>query len=112
MDLIDVDRSLLAVVDIQERLGSAMPDKVLKRVTKNTALLLQAAALLDVPVIATEQYPRGLGPMLPELLKVLPSAALRLEKTSFCCTGAPDFNEQLSLSGVRLQTNGTDVWSC
>ncbi len=98
MALFEVERSLLTVVDIQERLGAVMPAKVLGRVIKNTSLLLRAATLLEVPVIATEQYPRGLGPMLPELTADLPANTRKLEKTSFSCTGAPGFNEQLSIS--------------
>ncbi|MCZ6895824.1 MAG: hydrolase, partial [Gammaproteobacteria bacterium] len=54
--------SILIVVDVQQRLGDAMPGKVLNRVLVNTQLLARAAGLLDIPVLKTEQYPRGLGP--------------------------------------------------
>mgnify|MGYP000539354288 CR=1 FL=1 len=62
-----VDNSLLLVVDIQTKLGQAMPTKVLNRVISNTTLLSRAAGLLDVPVVVTEQYPRGLGPTIGDI---------------------------------------------
>ena len=55
------ENSVLVVVDVQSRLGQAMPPKVLNRVLQNTALLARAATLLEVPVLHTEQYPKGLG---------------------------------------------------
>lgn len=54
--------TLLLVVDVQERLAAAMAVPVFERVVKNTCMLLDAAAELGVPVVASEQYPKGLGP--------------------------------------------------
>jgi len=50
-----LDDSTLIVIDIQQRLGDAMPGKVLNRVLQNTSLLSRSATLLGVPVMHTEQ---------------------------------------------------------
>ncbi len=85
-DLIcNVEDSLLLIVDIQTKLTAAMPVKVLVRLQKYTSLLLKAADLLDVPVVATEQYPKGLGALEPEIVRLLPEDADRIDKTCFSC---------------------------
>lgn len=57
--------SLLLVIDIQERLVAAM--KYGFQVIENTGVLLQVAKALAIPVIVTEQYPKGLGSTVPDL---------------------------------------------
>jgi nicotinamidase-related amidase len=61
MDRLDPKSSLLLVVDLQERLAAAMPQAAMDRLLAGTAVLLEAARLLGVPVVVTEQYPKGLG---------------------------------------------------
>ncbi len=80
---IALDRAdtLLLVVDIQERLASAMEPGALAGVLKNAEVLLKAAVRLGLPVVASEQYPRGLGPTVPRLRDLLPEAPL--EKVEF-----------------------------
>ena len=59
------DDAVLLVVDIQERLAAAMAER--EQVVANTGHLIAAAKLLGVPVLLAEQYPKGLGPTVPEL---------------------------------------------
>ena len=94
--------SVLVVVDIQQRLGDAMPGKVLNRVLQNTALLARTCALLEVPVIKTEQYPRGLGPTHASVGAALPAHTMALEKLTFSCCGVPEFSAALARSGRRF----------
>lgn len=94
-DKCDVENSLLLVIDIQTKLGQAMPTKVLNRVISNTALLSRAAGLLDVPVLVTEQYPHGLGPTITDISDALPAAAVTLDKTGFSCVAAQGFDDVL-----------------
>jgi nicotinamidase-related amidase len=68
----------LLVIDVQEKLLPLIPDA--KAVVRNVAFLVDAARLLGMTVQATEQYPRGLGPTVPELAARLPH---RPEKTAF-----------------------------
>ncbi|NIR61801.1 MAG: isochorismatase family protein, partial [Gammaproteobacteria bacterium] len=90
--------SQLVVVDTQERLAAAMPDADRAHLIRNMGILLEACGRLAVPVTITEQYPKGLGPTLPDIAEHLPGDARRLEKTSFSCCEAPGFNEGLELS--------------
>ncbi len=93
--------SVLVVVDIQQRLGDAMPTKVLNRVILNTTLLARSAGLLQVPVLHTEQYPQGLGPTHAEVARALPDGTGRVEKTAFSCWGDAGFRDALAGSGRR-----------
>jgi nicotinamidase-related amidase len=52
----------LLVVDLQERLAAAMPDDRLQRVLNRTRAAIEGAKALGLPVVVTEQYPKGLGP--------------------------------------------------
>ena len=56
---IEKEDAVLVVIDIQERLMSAMPER--DQVYKNTALLIETAKQLGIPIVLSEQYPRGLG---------------------------------------------------
>ena len=75
------DRAVLLVVDIQQRLMPTLTDA--GRLTANSAALLRMADALSVPVVVTEQNPRGLGPTVEEVARELPSSAMRVEKTVF-----------------------------
>lgn len=83
---LDPVTSLLCVVDIQERLLTAMPDgpHVVDRATR----LATAAGLLGVRTVLTEQYPKGLGTTPPTLAAKLPPA---LAKMSFSCLDCEAF---------------------
>jgi nicotinamidase-related amidase len=61
MDRLDPNASLLLVIDVQDRLASAMPQAAMERLVASTLVLLESAQLLGVSVLASEQYPKGLG---------------------------------------------------
>ncbi|MSQ66624.1 MAG: isochorismatase family protein [Gammaproteobacteria bacterium] len=86
-----VENTILLIVDVQSKLGEAMPAKVLNRVLQNTALLARAATLLEVPVLHTEQYPNGLGSTHPMVAKALPKNCKTFVKTAFSCMDAEGF---------------------
>ncbi len=90
---LDRHESVLVIVDIQERLAAVMEKR--EDVVSNTIHLIEAAKLLDVPVILTEQYPKGLGPTVPEIKKALASYD-PIEKIMFGCCGEPKFMTVLS----------------
>ena len=60
------------VVDVQERLLPAIFER--QRVVQNTVCLIQGAAILQVPIFATEQYRKGLGPTVPEVAAAIPGS--------------------------------------
>jgi len=93
---LDRDDAVLLVVDIQERLAAAMAER--ERVVANAGHLVAAAQLLGVPVVLTEQYPKGLGPTVPELRGAL-AALPAIEKMTFDCCGEPSFPPALEQTG-------------
>lgn len=99
--LCDVEDSTLVVIDIQTRLGKSMPSKVLSRVVENTVFLLKSAELIGVPVIASEQYPKGLGEFVWEISENLPETSQHIQKTCFSCCGSEEFMEMLEKSGRK-----------
>jgi len=87
----DATCSALVVIDLQQRLGHAMPGKVLDRVIQNAVLLLRSAELLQVPVLHTEQYPQALGPTESNVAAALPATCQSFSKRTFSCCGLTDF---------------------
>lgn len=87
------DNSVLVVIDIQDKLLAKIPAAA--ALVRNAAFLLEVAALLDIPVRATEQYPKGLGPTTAEIARRLPEPAR--EKMAFSCCGAGMFLEELTM---------------
>jgi nicotinamidase-related amidase len=88
---IDPSTSLLCVIDVQEKLLAAMPDAA--RVVARSGRLADAARLLGVKAVLTEQYPRGLGPTPADLAAKLPAAAAKM---SFSCRGCAAFDAALA----------------
>ncbi len=101
--VVDPSSMVLVLVDLQERLAVAMEnrDKVVSRAMK----LARAAALVGAPIILTRQYPKGLGPVVPELESLLLELAhggarvLGVDKMAFCCASEPTFRDALAATG-------------
>jgi nicotinamidase-related amidase len=79
--------SVLVVIDAQDKLLAKVP--AAPELVRNIGFLLDAAALLGVPALGTEQYPKGLGPTTAELARRLPPELPA--KTAFSCCGAAGF---------------------
>jgi len=91
--LLERGKSQVLMVDVQERLLPAMADPTL--VLKNGGRLLEAARILAVPVVVSEQYPAGLGRTVPELANLAPANAMH-EKVEFSCFANPALHAALS----------------
>ena len=100
---IDRKQTGLVVVDIQERLLPSIFE--METLVQNALRLINGAAILRLPVFATEQYRKGVGATVPEIASAIPDFA-PMEKTAFSCFGAPGFVEALRAKGV------TDVVLC
>lgn len=96
--LIQSEKSLLLVIDVQERLTPAIFDA--PRLTANIIKLLKAAKLLEVPCLGTEQYPKGLGKTLDEVAVLIPADSM-IEKIYFSAMGEPGFAERLEATGRK-----------
>lgn len=79
--ILNKDETLLLIIDIQEKLSSIMKHK--KQVIDNTLILLEASKEMNMPVIITEQYPKGIGATVPEIKLKIDSDVEIFEKTSF-----------------------------
>lgn len=103
--------SQLAVIDVQEKLCAVMPPETLQELVKNCSTLLQAAQLLGVPAIHTEQYPKGLGPTLAELGRWLkPETAVA--KTCFSCCDESAFRARLYRDRPQIVLAGMEAHIC
>lgn len=80
----------LLVIDVQEKLMVKIPNA--DALVRNISFLIDGARLLSLPVQATEQYPKGLGPTVPPLAAKLPD---RPAKLTFSCCGIPAVVEGL-----------------
>lgn len=83
----------LLVIDIQEKLLPPIHEK--ERLIRNSQLLIRLADMLSLPIIATTQYAKGLGPIVPEIASLLP-ATTPLDKMEFGCFGNGEFCSNLS----------------
>ncbi len=90
MSRLDPERTTLVVVDVQEAFRKAIPD--FDRVAKATATLIEGASIIGVPIVATEQYPKGLGETVPEVADHLPEGTEPLEKVCFSAADAEGFD--------------------
>jgi len=95
--LAEANHSQLVVIDVQERLVAAMPEKSRQQTLHNTALLTQAANILKIPITHTEQYPKGLG-TTEEVVRAHLAGTAAIEKTCFSCFAADGFITAVSLA--------------
>lgn len=89
----------LAVIDMQEAFRPVMSD--FGEVAARIATAVEGASLLEVPVIVTEQYPKGLKHTAEEIVARLPAELKAIEKSCFSSCGSEDFLSQLISSNKR-----------
>lgn len=69
IELLNAKRACLMIIDPQERLMKAIHEA--ERVVENTAFLVRCCQILNVPILATTQYAKGIGPIVPQLAELL-----------------------------------------
>ncbi|GAB4288426.1 MAG: hydrolase [Coriobacteriia bacterium] len=108
--LLERERAVLVVVDMQDRLAAVMPRRDV--VVARAALLARAAELLEVPVVVTRQYQKGLGDTVDDLA-ILLTHALTIDKMTFCCMGEPSFVRVLERLGrAQVVLAGMETHIC
>ena len=101
--------SVVVVIDLQDKLLAKLP--AAGEIVRSAGFLLDLAALLGVPVKATEQYPKGLGPTTAEVARRLPQAIPA--KTTFSCCGAGTLLEELeALQRPNIVLTGAETHVC
>jgi nicotinamidase-related amidase len=107
--LIRADQSLLLVIDLQARLAPAIDG--IDDVLAHSAWLLQVAARLQVPAVATEQYPAGLGRTVPAIAALLADGAT-LEKMHFSAAADSGLRERAEFARPQVVLIGTETHVC
>src|SRR5437867_10120416 len=109
--LLDRDRTVLVLIDVQESYRRALHGW--EGVVAASRLLVDGAAILGVPLLVTEQYPRGLGHTAPELSHRFPTGVVVVEKMSMSCCGAAAFTDRLAAAGRRqVLVAGIETHAC
>ncbi len=108
---LDAEKAVLVVIDVQERLVPAMPEDIYLRLRNTVAMLVEVAGLLGIPVVTTEQYPKGIGHTVPELAAACNETVI--EKVSFGCCGEPTFLKALKNTGrTQVLITGMEAHVC
>jgi nicotinamidase-related amidase len=108
---LDAGQAALIIIDMQESFRAAIGD--FAATAARIATIAQGAQLLNVPIILTEQYPRGLGHTAEEIKSVLPLAQVIIEKTAFSSCGARAFETELERTGAKqLLVCGIEAHIC
>ena len=105
--MLQSDSTILVVIDVQDKLFRVMPDR--EALANNLGKLIRGAQVLGVPLIVTEQNPKGLGPTIAELASLMPAVS-PIPKLSFSCCGEGRFllelkalkRRQVLLAGIEL----------
>lgn len=102
---LEVEHCALLVIDIQQKLLPPIFQK--ERLVRNSQLLIRLAGILNMPVIITTQYSKGLGETVPEIASLLPETQ-GIDKLLFSCFGSDAFCSVLK----RLPGNRNTVLLC
>jgi len=111
------ESTVLVIVDVQERLASAMAHK--DRVVERVRLLVRAASITRCPVVVTRQYPQGLGDLVPAVLDAIAAAETEgtsvsyTDKVAFDCFAEPGFTAHIDRLGrTQLLIAGMESHIC
>jgi nicotinamidase-related amidase len=87
---LDPERTTLVVIDVQDAFRKALPN--FDDVAAATATLVRGAAAIGIPVVVTEQYPKGLGETVAEVAEHLPEGTQRIDKVRFSAAEVDGFD--------------------
>jgi nicotinamidase-related amidase len=108
--ILNKNNAVLLIVDIQDKLAVVMGER--QKVTANCLHLIEAAKLLDIPVVVTEQYPKGLGLTINKIRDAVQSYE-PFEKVTFDCCSAEGFPEKIaSLRKTHIILTGMETHIC
>ncbi len=107
---LDKDNTALLIIDIQDRLATVMKTK--ETVVNNCRHLIELSKILDIPIVITEQYPKGLGQTVEEIRKAVP-VYQPIEKLTFsCCDDQSFLNEIKILNKRTIILTGMETHIC
>jgi nicotinamidase-related amidase len=110
--MMDKEKAVLVAIDFQETQTRIMPPEVGKNLIRNIKILIAFARQLNIPILVTEQYQKGLGRTVPEVKEELGSI-IPIEKVSFSCCGVSAFNDRLEeLKRSQIILTGMEAHVC
>ncbi|MHC4192757.1 MAG: hydrolase [Planctomycetota bacterium] len=108
--MLDIKKCCLAVIDVQGRLAQLMYDK--QTLFDNITILIQAARILNMPILWCQQSPAALGATVPQIAQLLTDNEA-IDKSSFSCCGEAQFEKRLnSLSRRQVLLCGIEAHVC
>jgi nicotinamidase-related amidase len=108
--MLAVDKCALVVIDIQGKLAQLMYRK--ESLFENAQKLIKGFQVLGVPIVVTEQYPKGLGPTIPEIAGLFPDFR-PLPKVAFSCCGDEGFQREIrALNRQQILICGIETHVC
>ena len=111
--ILNRENTLLLVIDVQEKLSSVMTTELMLSMEETLCTLIEGCKVLDIPIIVTEQYPKGLGDTLESIKEVLPDDVQPIAKTHFSCCDAPDIMAMIEKTGRKqLILTGMETHIC
>lgn len=96
--MLNIEESVLIIIDLQEKLVNAVGKY---SPVEKACKIAEAAKILNIPTIVTEQYPKGLGSTVAELKEKLATDAKFIEKTSFSAMLTPEFTTAIEKTGKK-----------
>ncbi len=109
IDLLSHQECQLVVIDVQEKLIPVIP--VVKKLVQRLQQLIQAATIFQIPLSCTEQYPKGLGPTIPELAELLPRPVEKLRFSAAECLAWGAVTNTLN-SRTKIVLTGIEAHIC
>jgi nicotinamidase-related amidase len=108
--MLTVENTVLVIIDVQEKLAPAMHEK--EKLFDNLQKLAKGVKILEIPIILTEQNPKGLGPTIPEIARLLPDI-LPITKMDFSCCNNKLFRQELGkLNRKQVLIAGIEMHVC
>jgi nicotinamidase-related amidase len=108
--MLEISQCTLVVVDVQGKLAQLMTDK--ETLFRNVKILIQAAKILEIPILWCQQVPAALGPTVPEIAELL-TGAEPIDKASFSCCGDEPFDARLeALDRKQILLCGIETHVC
>ena len=109
--MIDINDTLFVLIDIQEKLVTMLNKQ--EPIIKATSRLANAAAIMNIPTVLTEQYPQGLGKTIFDVTSAITEGTPIIEKTSFSAMQTPEFAEKIKASDKKnIVIGGIETHIC
>lgn len=105
------ENSVLVIIDVQQKLAKAMKEDIVEKILKNITTLIELCKLYQIPIIFTEQYPKGLGKTLDKVKALINEEAI--EKIYFSSVGEEKFANKIKEIGrQKIILTGMETHVC